>query len=283
MNNDTRQQRAEISINYPPDFQSTYGYTCPVATHIDQIFKSKLSKQREFLSLIANHKVPLSAIPYDAAEESSEARWNQPWFPPLDAMSLYTMIAVNQPTCFLEIGSGNSTKFANRAIRDNNLNTKIISVDPHPRSEVDVLCSHVIRERLENATGLNAYISKLSENDIVFLDGSHRCFQNSDVTIFFIDVLPAIPDGVIVGIHDIFWPNDYPPNWLSRYYNEQYVLGAYMLAMGSLFPLEFSCAYMAMHYGNEIARCLDQEIVSRFEDFQHAISGGVLWFRKKQL
>ena len=66
----------------------------------------------------------------------------------------------------------------------------------------------------------------LSAGDMVFIDNSHRAFQNSDVTVFFTEVLPALPAGVAYGIHDIFLPDDYPAGWSDRFYNEQYLLAA---------------------------------------------------------
>jgi len=67
------------------------------------------------------------------------------------------------------------------------------------------------------------------------MDGSHRSFMNSDVTIFFLEILPRLKSGVLVHLHDIFLPLDYPPYWEYRYYphrywSEQYLLAASLLA-----------------------------------------------------
>ncbi|HJZ13300.1 MAG TPA: class I SAM-dependent methyltransferase, partial [Acidobacteriota bacterium] len=105
--------------------------------------------------------------------------------------------------------------------------TKLISVDPHPRSECDQLCDEIVRLPLESVD-LDLF-QRLHPGDILFVDGSHRCFMNSDVTVFFLDVLPRIQPGVVIGIHDIFIPDDYPAEWIMRYYNEQYVLSSYLL------------------------------------------------------
>ncbi|HEV7517344.1 MAG TPA: class I SAM-dependent methyltransferase, partial [Thermoanaerobaculia bacterium] len=66
--------------------------------------------------------------------------------------------------------------------------------------------------------------------DVVFHDGSHRVFQNSDTAVTFLDVLPALAPGVALGVHDVYLPWDYPPQWARRYYSEQYLLAAYLLA-----------------------------------------------------
>ena len=65
---------------------------------------------------------------------------------------------------------------------------------------------------------------------MVFFDGSHRTLMGSDVTVFFFEVLPALPPGVLVHIHDIFLPYDYPQEWRWRHYSEQYLLAAVLLA-----------------------------------------------------
>ncbi|RYD03782.1 hypothetical protein N752_18720 [Desulforamulus aquiferis] len=57
--------------------------------------------------------------------------------------------------------------------------------------------------------------------------------MNSDVSVVFLDILPYLPTGVLVHFHDIFLPYDYPPEWGARYYSEQYLLAAYLLAQGN--------------------------------------------------
>ena len=154
--------------------------------------------------------------------------WNNVWLPVLDAVALYCLVAMKRPRYFVEIGSGNSTKFAARAIADHGLDTKIVSIDPQPRAEIDALCDQVLRKPLEQCS-LDIF-GTLSANDIVFADNSHRTYMNSDVTVFFCDILPALAGGVTVGIHDIFLPQDYPEDWIGRYYSEQYLLACYLLA-----------------------------------------------------
>ena len=65
---------------------------------------------------------------------------------------------------------------------------------------------------------------------ILFLDGSHRVFMNSDVTVFMIDVLPRLKPGVIVHVHDIQLPWDYPDMFTNWYWSEAYILATYLIA-----------------------------------------------------
>jgi len=71
---------------------------------------------------------------------------------------------------------------------------------------------------------------ELEADDILFIDNSHRIFQNSDANVFFLEVLPRLRPGVIVHVHDIFLPFDYPEAFAGRYYSEQYLLAAYLIA-----------------------------------------------------
>ncbi|MCE2743673.1 MAG: hypothetical protein LW701_08920 [Fluviicola sp.] len=77
---------------------------------------------------------------------------------------------------------------------------------------------------------LQFIINSLNEGDILFIDNSHRCFSNSDATVCFLELLPYLKKGVIVHVHDIYLPYDYPQFMCDRFYNEQYVLAAFVLA-----------------------------------------------------
>jgi Methyltransferase domain len=166
---------------------------------------------------------------------STHPSWINGWMPALDGIALYSFLVINKPNIYLEVGSGNSTKFARRAITDHNLSTKIISIDPYPRAEIDAICDEVIRQPAESID-LEVF-DQLGKNDILYIDNSHRVFMNSDVTAFFLDVLPRLKSDVYIEIHDIMLPYDYPANWIERYYSEQYLLAAYLLARGNLFDV----------------------------------------------
>jgi len=170
--------------------------------------------------------------------------WNNGWLPVLDGISIYGLLATRNPRYYFEVGSGNSTKFARKAIKDRGLRTKIISVDPQPRANIDDICDEVIRCGLEDVD-LSRFL-ELGSEDVLFIDNSHRSFQGSDVTVFFTEVLPTIGQGCVYGIHDILIPGDYPKDWLRRFYNEQYLLMTYLLggAGGDEILLPLSYIYM---------------------------------------
>ena len=68
--------------------------------------------------------------------------------------------------------------------------------------------------------------------------------MNSDVTVVFMDVLPRLQPGLLVGFDDIYLPFDYPPEWRYRYYSEQYLLASLLLARGDWVRIELPCAYV---------------------------------------
>jgi hypothetical protein len=174
--------------------------------------------------------------------------WNNIWFTALDATMLVSFLLARRPKNYLEIGSGNSTMFANHTRQAANLPTIISSIDPRPRAEIDTLCQRKIRAPLEDCD--LALFDELSAGDILFFDGSHRVFMNSDVTVFFLEVLQRLKPGVLVHIHDIFLPADYPPDWSQSLFAEQYMLAA-MLLCGAppfkvIFPGYFVCSDAAL-------------------------------------
>lgn len=166
---------------------------------------------------------------------STEPCWINGWMPALDGVALYSYMVIYKPSIFMEVGSGNSTMFARKAIVDHNLETRIVSIDPCPRADIDTICDEVIRQPVEEV-GLHVF-DRLEKNDILYIDNSHRVLMNSDVTAIFVDVIPRLRSGVLVEIHDISLPYDYPTDWISRSYSEQYLLAAYLLAKGTIIDI----------------------------------------------
>jgi len=196
---------------------------------------------RETIADIGKHLERFSKLPLSGDYDSADPFWLNTWFPPLDGMALYALLAEHNPKRFVEVGSGTSTKFARMAVTDAKLQTRLTSVDPQPRAEIDDLCDSVVRKRLEDCD-LKIF-DQLQPGDFLFLDSSHRSFQNSDVTVAFLEILPRLKAGVVVHIHDIYLPYDYPRGHAPRLWNEQYLLATALLfapqAFEVLFPSQF--------------------------------------------
>lgn len=197
----------------------------------------------KYLNTFLSYKNKFINIPKTLDNISVEPVWYNNFLPGLDAVALYCFICLHKPNKIFEIGSGNSTKFARKAIKDNNLETKITSFDPCPRLEIDSICDEVVRMPIEDVE-LSVF-EKLEKNDILFVDCSHRVFMNSDATVIYLEILPILKSGVIVEFHDIFLPFDYPEVWKERYYSEQYLLAAYLLSENRRFEIMLPNQFIA--------------------------------------
>jgi len=217
-----------IPIDYRVDPEPRYGHGKPPHALLQQIIERERGAYRDTLRSFLRFEQQLVAIPRTVDTTSTAPFWDNGWFQGIDIVALYSLVALRQPPLYFEIGSGQSTRVVRRAITDQRLSTRIVSLDPEPRSEIDALCDERVRSRLEDCD-LDLF-RRLAAGDVLFFDGSHRCFQNSDVTVFFLEVLPLLPSGVLVHIHDIWLPFDYAPEFSNRYYSEQYLLAVYLLA-----------------------------------------------------
>lgn len=217
-----------VNLDYPPtvDDRPRYGHGRPPHPGLEELIHAHEPSYAPTLAAIGRYADELAAIEVSAADPRQPS-WVNGMISGLDGASFYAFMRERKPARYLEIGSGNSTKFVARAKRDGDLETKIVSIDPHPRAEVDELCDEVIRKPLE-AADLGVF-GTLRAGDMLFFDGSHRVFMNSDVAVFFLEVLPSLPAGVLVGIHDIYLPDDYPAEIADRYWSEQYPLASWLL------------------------------------------------------
>ena len=232
-----------IFLDYPFVPAPRYGYGKPPHQKLYQLFSAGRAGFIATLKQFRAFDSHLLQIPLKTSKESGEPCWINKWLDGLDTLALYGFVASKRPGQYLEIGSGYSTKVVRRAIQDHKLPTKITSIDPSPRAEIDVLCDEVIRKQLQDVD-LKRFES-LKPGDILFMDGSHRCFMNSDVSVFFLDILPNLVPGVLVHIHDIDLPYDYMPERAEWYYSEQYLLATSLLAGHKNFKIVLPNAFIS--------------------------------------
>ncbi len=232
-----------IFLDYPFVPAPRYGYGKPPHQKLYQLFSAGRSGFIATLKQFRAFDSHLLQIPLRAPKESGEPCWINKWLDGLDTLALYGFVASKRPGQYLEIGSGYSTKVVRRAIQDHKLPTKITSIDPSPRTEIDALCDEIVRKQLQDVD-LKRFES-LKPGDILFMDGSHRCFMNSDVSVFFLDILPNLAPGVLVHIHDIDLPYDYMPERSEWYYSEQYLLATSLLAGHKNFKIVLPNAFIS--------------------------------------
>jgi predicted O-methyltransferase YrrM len=219
-----------MPLDYQPsrNFEARWSTSNPIP-QLAEWFARDVLRYRELINAI-RQRAPEMAIGVDyefSAERLPRPAWTGTAYGMLDALFIMYFVQTLKPRTFLEIGSGISTAFAHHAASSVSHDMKIVSIDPEPRAAIDAICDEVIRAPLEGCD--ISVFEALEPNDIVFLDGSHRSFMNSDVTVFFIEVLPKLKPGVIIHIHDISLPYDYPPWAKNWYWNEQYMLAVYLM------------------------------------------------------
>jgi len=177
------------------------------------------------------------------------ARWDQDWFPRLDAAIAYDVVCERKPRRIVEVGSGHSTRFMAEAIADAGLATELTAIDPAPRADIAKTGARMIRTPAP-ACG-TAPFAGLAAGDLLFIDSSHVLMPGSDVDFLLNEILPGLPAGVLLHIHDIFLPDGYPPEWAWRGYNEQLAI-APLLTSGA-WRLLFASRYAATRLAVEVA------------------------------
>jgi hypothetical protein len=202
-------------------------------------------------------------------------------FHPDDAYSLYFMIRHLKPQRIIEIGSGFSTLLISQAVRHNknddpNYSCHFTAIEPFPPSYLNPPPGEVTEFRIDEIQKVPlAVFSDLHRNDLLFIDSSHVAKIGSDVVYEYLSILPNLNRDVIVHIHDIFTPFEYPKRWIKDFrffWNEQYVLEA-LLSGGSSFEV-----ILPMHALSRLrSELFTQAIPKILSDTQEASS---FWMRK---
>ena len=134
------------------DYRQRWGFSRPPITALYDWFSAHEDDYRAFLQDMRAYAPALRDMPHHLDHQNPHlAAWEGFAYAPFDIVALYTMIRKVKPRRYMEIGSGVTTKIARRAIIDGELGTRLTSIDPHPRAEIDEICDEVIRQGLEAA------------------------------------------------------------------------------------------------------------------------------------
>lgn len=158
-----------------------------------------------------------------------------------DAETLYCMVRDAKPATVIEVGAGGSTQIIGAAMKRNatesGRRSRLISIDPFPphylenaQADVGDLVEFELLRQPVQEIAVDTFAA-LEASDLLFVDSSHVFKQGSDVEFEFLKVYPRLNQGVIVHIHDIFLPFDYPAEWNIKdcwYWNEQYFLETFL-------------------------------------------------------
>ena len=238
-------------------------------------------KQIRLLNQFLRFKEEYDASPKNKASKPYKYYINNPNFGAVDAEILYCIIRHFKPKKIIEIGSGYSTYLSAQAIfkneEENGNKTELIAIEPYPN---EVLksgfpgLSKLIPTKIEEID-LSEF-NELKENDILFIDSSHVLKIGNDVQYEYLEILPRLNKGVIIHIHDIFLPSEYPKKWvleMHRFWNEQYLLQAF-LAFNSAFEVLWAGSYMHLRHPEKLEKA--------FSSYNRKMVGpGSLWIRKK--
>jgi predicted O-methyltransferase YrrM len=194
-----------------------------------------------------------------------------------DALFLYSMMRHFQPRRIIEIGSGYSS-CAMLDVNDIIFKGKIdiTFIEPFPQLLRSVMrAGDETRHQILASPVQNVDLSifrKLKANDILFIDSTHVSKLLSDVNRIFFEILPSLQEGVIIHVHDIFWPFEYPDAWIQegRVWNEAYILRAF-LEFNSTFEIMLFTNYLDTKYSGWFKKNMPLFLKN---------PGGSIWLRK---
>ena len=221
-----------------------------------------------------------AVIPFpELPDENFRYYFSNSWFPHSDGLALFAILNHFRPARLIEVGSG----FSSALILDTNdqfLNDsmQLTFIDPNPEDRLNALlrgtdknkCT-VVKDIVQNTSG--EVFKKLNENDVLLIDSSHVSKTGSDVNFLFTEVIPSLAKGVVIHVHDIFFPFEYPENWLFEHrlnWNELYMLHCFLLYNQTVEILFFS-DYMQQKHREELQEKIPAFMKSR---------PGSIWLRK---
>jgi predicted O-methyltransferase YrrM len=236
--------------------------------------------QLDEVAKLVPYLVELEHVPIQPPPGSPTYHWDNSFWCGADALVHYGLLRRVKPRRVVEIGAGWSSLLMADALKrneaDRSQRTAVTQIEPYPRRELlSALPDHwTLHDVALQRVDLSLF-ETLDAGDVCFYDGSHVARAGSDVVWFFFEVLPRIKPGVLVHVHDIFWPADYPDEWIferGQTWNEQYVLQAFLM-YNELFEV-LICNSMLCHLRPEAVEKLYRDLPGTGH------SGGSVWLRR---
>ena len=262
------------------EIEKYYGSLTDEIKDIDFDFKNQISVLEEFIPFYKempwNFSDDLKNVQYRYKNQDSYYRYS-------DAVFLYAMIRKYNPKRIIEVGSG----FSSAIMLDTNdlfykaNRIQFTFIEPNPQDRLDGLINEQDRKNckihVDKVQDVDVSIYKeLQENDILFIDSSHVSKAGSDLNFLLFNVLPILNKGVVIHFHDIFYPLDYPKDWLTKerfYWNEPYLLRAFLMNNADYKIVFFNSAAHKFH-----GEFLSKEMPEVMIDHLHC---GALWIQKQ--
>lgn len=237
------------------------------------------SRHRDILENVLPRYIPLYDYPETLEETPTLCRFftRNSQFSWLDSRMLFAFLNAWRPRRMIEVGSGFSSLLVadvNRRFLGNSLD--FTCIEPYPRPFLQQPVEGITRVLQDKVQDVNASVFEgLDAGDVLFIDSSHVAKTGSDVNHLVFNIFPRLRTGVLIHIHDIFLPGEYPKDWVigeNRSWNEQYVIRA-LLMNSTAFRVLFGCYYALLTFPELIGKAL------RLKDGA-AIGGGSLWLEK---
>jgi hypothetical protein len=197
----------------------------------------------------------------------------------VDAESLYAIVRFSQPRRVVELGSGSSSHVIATAQRDAAAAghpLEHVIFDPYPFEAAvfdPITTAKILPHRAEDVP--METFTKLEAGDILFVDTTHTVKTGGDVNRIFLDIFPRLAPGVLVHVHDIFLPYEYPRHWIveeRRLWAEQYRLQAF-LAFNSTFEVLFPA--------QAVTRAAPELVKELIPSLSPTTSPGAFWMRRR--
>lgn len=222
----------------------------------------RLDAQLEFVrSVCPRYHEELAAFPEGPTGIPHQFHFGNGAFERVDAELLHCMVRHFKPARMIEVGSGYSTLVSAAACRLNETidgrPCRFVAIEPFPNDlfQRPIPGLSELRRATLQESGLTPF-EELDAGDILFIDSSHVLRIGSDVQLLFLEVLPRLRPGVVVHVHDIFLPAEYPEAWIQRehvFWNEQYLLQAF-LAFNAGFEVLLAASYLHLEHPAELAK-----------------------------
>lgn len=232
----------------------------------------------EQMKLIESFTKYYDEIPFKPKKQTNiRYYYENEYYSYTDAIILYSMIRRYKPKRIIEVGSG----FSSAVMLDTNElffanQIHLTFIEPYPErlyslfKELDKTSTTIIQSDVQMVTIDN--FQKLHAGDILFVDSTHVAKTGSDVNFILFEILPSLQSGVMIHFHDVFYPFEYPKEWVfeGRNWNENYLLRAFLMYNNN-FEIQIFSEYIHKHHKEAF----------RNMPLSYNNAGGNLWLIKK--
>jgi len=183
------------------------------------------------------------------------------------------MIADQRPALIVEVGGGYSTLVAREALTHFGVKARLVVIDPQPRTDVEHAADTIVKRRIEQ---FDIDAIDWADHCIFFIDSSHICRVRGDVALLYCKLVPLLPRGTIVHVHDVYLPWDYPCVYDEWFWSEQYLLHC-LLSHNTRYQI-----LLATHFLARTELALMRRVFGEWIGTEQGSSGCSFWLRVRE-